>query len=118
MKLKNLYPFPLIRNYPTGCVLTAIIEKSLEWEIKSITYPDNFTIEIVFDTDQGKCKIEAWDANKYHAWFMKGTFRINGSIAYQWTGDMPSRWAAKQLKKRIAEWHPIRLPNAKDKEQK
>lgn len=87
----------LTRLYETDYVLDQLLIDGLRSGIKSIKYPCAYYTKIKF---YNGTKVNAWNANKYYAYFQKG--KIN---KYKWNESMPSRKVLRMLYYSIVDYN-------------
>lgn len=97
MKIK-FWPFPLFRNYSTSQELTQLFFALAAQDDLSVSKPDFYTLKV----STGIGTVEFWDANKYYAWADRGTLTTTGGRTVSWQDEMPSRAAARAMRKAIS----------------
>ena len=91
-----IWPFPLLRNYPTSESLSSIFLEVANSKLE------------VLDTIRGRTtircplgKITFWSDNPYYAWASEGSIVYPSGKVVRWRNIMPSRWAVRQMVRAI-----------------
>lgn len=100
-----IWPFPLYRNCETEPWVSALIEQIAGADVFSVLFDGEHWMLI--ETEHGT--LELWNANRWYAWASQGCFTDNDGNSLVWKEKMPSRWAARKLRRRIGKWRPEAL---------
>lgn len=95
----NIWPFPVIRNYPTSAVVDGIFQRVFrcdDLQIQRCSLAPKYFV--VATSEAGSLRF--WNANHFYAWAAEGSFvPSDNSDEIRWKEVMPSRWTVRKFSK-------------------
>ena len=101
----KFWPFPMHRLYPTSKPLTQVFLAFAEAADLVLHEPRPLVDSHFHTVSCALGELRFWSANEYYAWASEGALNRTTFLeddARSWKDEMPSRWAVKQMRERIA----------------